>query len=297
MKSWIAPTQMPSQRASRTSNIAASQMIELRSLRDLAADLYSFNTMTIEAQEVQSKMAALRRQHEELTPSGESMQAQESPAASSSAAGGPVLAEQAQEGHSLVAAFTGKQLFDSGNRQQPEEGRSAQQEEEASPQSAPAESLASSSADVEAEVDSEVAQSRAEEPDEAEDEVARMANAMWEGTEDDSKADTQMDAEPPRELSGSLEKEQEAHEQLSSDPSSDLDGLQRLEEGPELSVTSASAAQPGSGVAGNGSSAQYAERDDGQEGLQMPLRGDEKQELRQLQQELPLELHSGGHPC
>ena len=47
--------------------------------------------------------------------------------------------------------------------------------------------------------------------------MAEIANAMWEGAEGDPEADTQIDAEPPRELEGTLVREREAAESVSSE--------------------------------------------------------------------------------
>ena len=103
------------------------QVIELKALRDLAADLYSFNTMTIEAQEVQSKMASLRKQHAELTPSGESLQGLSGPSSTASTAlvtSAPV--EQPQQGLSLVSAFRETQLIKPDQKEQLQASSSAQ---------------------------------------------------------------------------------------------------------------------------------------------------------------------------
>ena len=269
------------------------QVIELKAMRDLAADLYSYNTMTIEAEEVQARMVILRRQHDELTPSGEALHASESLAdisasASSTTRESALLLEQSQERNTLVPAFTGTQLFQAGCSIT----HTAQQEEEelqqvqGSTPDRPESSCAGMGIDV------EEAESRADESDESDKEVARLAEAMWEDAVDSSGPDSQMGAETPRQLSDSLVREQEAQEHVSSSPARGLDGLQRLEAQPEHSVLSALVSQPA--VENGSSAAQRAEH--GAAGLELPLKGAEKDDIKELQEKLQIELHSGTTP-
>ena len=262
------------------------KVIELKALRELAADLYSFNTMTIEAQEVQSKMASLRKQHAELTPSGESLQADGLSGPSGTASTALVTSApvgQPQLGQSLVSAFKESQLIEPDQKEQLQAFSSAQDTDSA-------EDLASSSSQAEETAEGAVVQ----EPEEAIDEVAEIANAMWEGAGGDSEADTQTDAEPPRELEGTLVREREAAESVSSDPTTALDGLERLQQEPKQSVSMSpvSATHSERDVTTNGSvRTAVAHSESGV--LEMPLKSDEKEEIRQLQQEMQLELHSG----
>ena len=256
------------------------QVIELKALRDLAADLYSFNTMTIEAQEVQSKMASLRRQHAELTPSGESLQGLSGPSTANTALVTSAPEEQPQQAQSLVSAFRESQLIEPDQKEQLQARSSAQVADSA-------EDSASSSSQAEETAGGVAVQ----EPEEAMDEVAEIANAMWEGAEGESEADTQIDAEPPRDLEGTLVREREAAESVSSEPATALDGLERLQQEPEHSVSMSPVSQSEGDVTTNGSVRTAVQSESGV--LEMPLKSEEKEEFRQLQQEMQLELHSG----
>ena len=169
------------------------QVIELKALRDLAADLYSYNTMSIEAEEVQAKMAALRRQHNVLTPSGEALHASESLAdgasASSAAQESALLLEQSQDRSTLVPAFTGSQLFQDGSSSSP---NTAQQEQDELQQVQDSTPGRPESSGPETGVDVGEAESSAHEIDESDQEVARLAAAMWEDGEDATGPDSQM---------------------------------------------------------------------------------------------------------
>ena len=270
------------------------QVIELKALRDLAADLYSYNTMSIKAEEVQAKMALLRRQHDESTPSGAALHANESFAdsasPSSSARESPLLLEQSQDRSSLVPGFTGSQLFQDGSSSssfhaaQPEEDEP--QEVQGSTPNGP------ESSDTGRGVQVEEAGSRADESDESDEEVARLAEAMWEDAEESSGPDNQMGAEAPRQLGNSFVREQEAQEHVSSSPARGLDGLQRLEAQPEHSVLSALVSQPA--IENSSDAAQRKEH--GTAGLELPLKGEEKEDMKELQEQLQIELHSGTTP-
>lgn len=263
------------------------KVIELKALRELAADLYSFNTMTIEAQEVQSKMASLRKQHAELTPSGESLQADGLSGPSGTASTALVTSApvgQPQLGQSLVSAFRESQLIEPDQKEQLQASSSAQDTDSAD-DSASGSSQAEETAEEGAVV---------QEPEEEIDEVAEIASAMWEGAEGESEADTQTDAEPPRELEGTLVREREAAESVRSEPTTALDGLERLQQEPKQSVSMSpvSATHSERDVTTNGSVwTAVAHSESGV--LEMPLKSDEKEEIRQLQQEMQLELHSG----
>ena len=269
------------------------QVIELKALRDLAADLYSYNTMSIEAEEVQAKMAALRRQHDVLTPSGEALHAIESLAegasASSATQESALLLEQSQDRSTLVPAFTGSQLFQDGSSSSP---NTAQQEQDELQQVQDSTSGRPESSGPETGVDVGEAKSRAHEIDELDQEVARLAEAMWEDGEDATGPDSQMGVEAPRQLSNSLVREQEAQEHVSSSPARGLDGLQRLEAQPEHSVLSALVSQPA--IENGSGTAQHAEH--GAAGLELPLKGAEKEDVKELQEKLQIELHSGVAP-
>ena len=260
-----------------------SQVIELRALRELAADLYSFNTLTIEAQEVQSKMASLREQHAETLPSAESLRTADSPLTTGSSASTSLVTqvdEQPQQGQSLVSAFRESQLFEPDLKQpqpQPQLQADSQQAEEE-------DRSASSSGQVQ---ESQASESSAAESDEAGDEVAELANALWEGAEDDMEADTQTDADPPGLLNGSSLTEVQPLESTCTEPSRAVDRLDRLQEDePEYSKPPASASTRPSDFS-NGAAV-----GDGN-GLEMPLLGEEKEELREMQQEMQIEIHSG----
>ncbi len=263
------------------------KVIELKALRELAADLYSFNTMTIEAQEVQSKMASLRKQHAELTPSGESLQADGLSGPSGTASTALVTSApvgQPQLGQSLVSAFRESQLIEPDQKEQLQASSSAQDTDSAD-DSASGSSQAEETAEEGAVV---------QEPEEEIDEVAEIASAMWEDAEGESEADTQTDAEPPRELEGTLVREREAAESVRSEPTTALDGLERLQQEPKQSVSMSpvSATHSERDVTTNGSvRTAVAHSESGV--LEMPLKSDEKEEIRQLQQEMQLELHSG----
>ena len=271
------------------------QVIELKALRDLAAELYSYSTMSIEAEEVQAKMAALRRLQDVLTPSGEALHANESFADSPTAGiiltrESALLLKQSQDRRSLVPAFTGSQLFQDGSSSST---HAAQQEEDElqQVQGSPSDRPESSSTGMG--IDAEEAESRTEDSDEADEEVAKLAEAMWEDGEDSAGPDSQMGAEAPRQLSDSLVREQEAQEHVSSSPARGLDGLQKLEAQPEHSVLSALVSQPAieSGVG----TAQRAEEHSAA-GLELPLKGAEKEDMKELQEKLQIELHSGMTP-
>ena len=267
------------------------QVIELKALRDLAADLYSYNTMSIEAEEVQAKMAFLRRQHDELTPSGEALHASESLADSASTSStireSMLLLEQSQDRSSLVPGFTGSQLFQDGSSSSIT--HTAQQEEDELQQVQGSTPDRPEGSGAEMGADGEEAEDRADESDESDQEVARLAEAMWEDAVDSSGPDSQMGAEAPRQLSDSLVREQEAQEDVSSSPARGLDGLQRLESQPEHSVLSALVTQPA--VENGSSAAQRAEH--GAAGLTLPLKGEEKEDMEELPEQLQIELHSG----
>ena len=266
------------------------QVIELRALRDLAADLYSFNTLSIEAQEVQSKMASLREQHAEILPPAESLRADGPLPASSSASTSLVssgLAEEPQQGQSLVSAFRGSQLFEPDLTQQSQAGSPDQDR----PQAEVGSSSASSSEQAEDGVDAP--ESRAVEPDEAGDEVAEIANALWADAEGDMEFGTQTDAEPPTYLNGSSERsqqEQQPGESTSLESNRAIDRLDRLQDEPDNSMPPASASTRPSGYG------DVAAAENGH-GLEMRLMGERKDELKELQEEMQIELHSGKpHP-
>ena len=286
------------------------QVIELKSLRDLAADLYSFNTMTIEAQEVQSKMASLRKQHAELMPAEAPSQQEGSDLADSMAWGASAADEGTQQGHSLVSAFTGTQLVETGSEQQAATAGSRQRTQEddmllrAEEDSGSARGAKSSSADEGAEKEASLAESRLQEEvdDEADEEVAALASALWEDAGGDSEAETQVEAEPPGQLKSSSVREETAPESVSSDPRRGLEGVERLQDEAQRSMSSAavSSAQAVNSAAANGSAATAAEREQhaehsAEQGLEIPSRGDEKEQLKELQ----LELHAGmpSLPC
>ena len=258
-----------------------SQVIELRALRELAADLYSFNTLTIEAQEVQSKMASLREQHAESLLSAESLQADSPPTAGSSASTSLVtqVDEEPQQGQSLVSAFKDSQLFEPDLKQQPRADRSSQSLQQAEEE----DRSASSSGQLR---ESETSESSAAEPDEAGDEVAELANALWEGAEDEMETASQTDAEPSGLLNGSSFTEEQALESTSIDSNRAIDRLDRLQDEPDSTEPPASASMrpsdySNSAAAGDGS------------GLVMPLLGEEKEELREILEEMQIEIHSG----
>ena len=270
------------------------QVIELRALRDLAADLYSYNTMSIEAEEVQARMAAFRRQQDVLTPSGEALQANESLADSPTAGiiltqESALLLKQSQDRSSLVPAFTGSQLFQDGSSSST---HTAQQEEDELKEAQGSPSDRPESSGTGMGIDAEEAESGTEDSDESDEEVARLAEAMWEDGEESAGPDSQMGAEAPRQLSDSLVREQEAQEHVSSSPARGLDGLQRLEAQPEHSVLSALVSQPA--IENGSGAAQHAEHSAA--GLELPLKGAEKDDMKELQEELQIELHSGMDP-
>ena len=280
------------------------QVIELKSLRDLAADLYSFNTMTIEAQEVQSKMASLRKQHAKLMPAEAPSQQEGLDLADSVAQDGSAADEGTQQGHSLVSAFTGTQLFETGSEEQAATAGSTQRTQEddmplrAEDDSGSARGVESSSADKGAEEEASLAESRLQEGaiEEADEEVAALASALWEDAGGDSGAETQVEAEPPGQLNGSAVREEAAHESVSSDPRRGLEGIERLQDEAQRSMSSAAAssAQEVDSAAGDGSVATAAEREQhaehsAEQGLDIPWRGDAREQLKELQ----LELHAG----
>ena len=257
------------------------QVIELRALRALAADLYSFNTLSIEAQEVASKMASLREQQSELLPPGETLQADGALDTGCSASTSLVtsgLDEEPQQGQSLVSAFTESQLFEPDLAQQPQAGSSSPP-----PQELEVEDRSASSSGAENLTASE---SRAEDSDEAGDEVAEMANALWEGAEADMEAGSQTDTEQARHLDGAPVTEQQPLESIGTESNRAFDRLDRLQHEPEGSDPPASASTRPSEY-GNG--ADVADNN----GLQMPLLGKEKDELREMQEEMQIEIHSG----
>ncbi len=262
--------------------VLCPQVIELRALRDLAADLYSFNTLTIEAQEVQSKMASLREQYAETLPSAESLQTDSPVTAGSSASMSLVtqVDEQPQQGQSLVSAFKDSQLFEPDLKQQPQPDSSSQSRQQAEE----GETSASSSRQSE---DSAAPESRAAEPDEAGDEVAELANALWEGAEDDLEADAQTEAEPPGiALNGSSVIEDQPVEGTRTEASRAADRPDRFQDEPDPSEPPASVSTRPSDYSND------AAAEDGN-GLEMPLLGEEKDELREMQQEMQIEIHSG----
>ena len=271
------------------------QVIELRALRDLAADLYSYNTTSIGAEEVQAKMALLRREQDVLTPSGEALHANETFADSPTAGiiltrdESALLLEQSQDRSSLVPAFTGSQLFQDGSSSST---HAAQSEEDELQQAQGSTPNSSESSGTGLGIDAEEAESRAEDSDELDEEVARLAEAMWEDAEESAGPDSQMGAEAPRQLSDSLVRQQEAQEHVSSSPTRGLDGLQRLEGQPEHSVLSALVARPA--IENGSGAAQRAEHSAA--GLELPLKGAEKEDMKELQEELQIELHSGMDP-
>ena len=282
------------------------QVIELKSLRDLAADLYSFNTMTIEAQEVQSKMASLRKQHAELMPAEAPSQQEGSDLADSMARGASAADEGTQQGHSLVSAFTGTELVETGSEQQAATVGSRQRTQEddmllrAEDDSGSARGAKSSSADKGAEQEASLAESSLQE--EADEEVAALASALWEDAGGNSEAETQVEAEPPGQLKSSSVREETAPESVISNHRRGLEGVERLQDEAHrsMSAAAASSAQAVNSAAGNGSAATAAEREQhaehsAEQGLEMPLRGDEKEQLKELQ----LELHAGmpSLPC
>ena len=270
------------------------QVIELRALRDLAADMYSYNTTSIGAEEVQAKMALLRREQDVLTPSGEALHANETFADSPTAGiiltrESALLPEQSQDRSSLVPAFTGSQLFQDGSSSST---HTAQQEEDEPQEVQGSTPDRPQSSGPGMEGDAEEAESRAEDSDESDEEVAKLAEAMWEDAEDATGPDSQMGAEAPRLLSKPLVREQEAREHVSSSPARGLDGLQKLEAQPEHSVLSALVSQPA--IENGVGAAQHAEH--GAAGLELPLKGTEKEDMKELQEKLQIELHSGMTP-
>ena len=277
-------TGFPRQRHCRRcgDHAAPMQVIELRALRDLAADLYSFTTLSIEAQEVQSKMASLREQHAEILPSAESLQADGPLTASSSASTSLVtsgLVEEHQQGQSLVSAFRDSQLFEPDPKQQSQAGSSDQNVQQVDVEKMSASSTRQAEDGVDA------PKSEALESDEASDEVAEMANALWEDAEGDMELDTQTDADLNT-SSNREQQEQQPEESIILEPNRAIDRLDRLQNEPDHSMPPALASTRPSGH-GNGAAAENGY------GLEMPLRGERKDELKELQEEMQIELHSG----
>lgn len=262
------------------------QVIELRALRVVAADLHSFNTLSIEAQEMASKLASLREQQSEILPPGETLMADGPIDTKSSASTSLVtsgLEEEAQQGQSLVSAFTESQLFEPDLKQPPQAGSS-------SPSSQQAEVEDRSASSSESEDSRAISESVVVETDEVGDEVAEMANALWEGAEADAEAELQTDTEQARRLDGAPVTEEQPPESIGTEPNRAFERLDRLQDEPECSDPPASASTRPSGH-GNGA----AVADDN--GLQMPLLGEEKDELREVLEGMQIEIHSGKLPA
>jgi hypothetical protein len=280
------------------------QVIELKSLRDLAADLYSFNIMTIEAKEVQSKMASLRKQHAELMPAEAPSQQEGSSLADIMDRDDSSADEGSHQGHSLVPAFTGTRLFETGSEQEAATAASMQQAQEADKllqgenDSGSARGAENSSAGKGAEEEACLAEGRLQEgqAEEADEEVAALASALWEDAGGNLEAETQPEHEPPAQLHGSSLKEQAEHKKVSSDLRRDMEGFEQLQEEAHASMSSAAAssAQAIDSAAGNGSAATAAEREQHAEcspeqELEDHLKEDEEDHFTELQ----LELHAG----